>query len=264
MSIPSPGYDSVKYADGCSGERRALARLRRRMSLSLRSIPTVTAAALGVITVAAWLALIAGTPMGDPATFLVAWVVMMAAMMIPSSAPMFLLYRLSANDAPNGGLRTILFGAGYLLVWAAVGMVVLVAQRVLDAVVSAELRPFGVAAVLLAAGAYQFTPLKATCLRACQTPADFLVRHWRTGAAGALRLGLDHGLYCLGCCWALMAVLVSAGGMGLAWVALIAVIVLIEKLIPQATWFSRAVGVAFAVGALVVLLRPELVTSMEM
>ena len=111
---------------------------------------------------------------------------------------------------------------------------------------------------------YQFTPLKATCLRACQTPADFLVRHWRTGTLGALRLGLDHGLYCLGCCWALMAVLVAAGGMGLAWVALIALIVLIEKLVPQATWFSRAVGVAFAVCALVVLLRPELVRPMEM
>jgi predicted metal-binding membrane protein len=234
------------------------------MSLTVRSLPLFTAAILAFITVAAWLALIAGTPMGDPATFLVAWVVMMAAMMIPSSAPMFLLYRLSASDAPHGELRTLLFGAGYLLVWAVVGVVVLVAQRVLDAFVSAELRPFGVTAVLLAAGAYQFTPLKATCLRACQTPADFLVRHWRTGTLGALRLGLDHGVYCLGCCWALMAVLVAAGGMGLAWVALIALIVLIEKLVPQVAWFSRAVGVAFALGALVLLLRPELVTPMEM
>jgi predicted metal-binding membrane protein len=234
------------------------------MSLGIRSVPIVTAAALGIITIAAWTLLIAGTPMGDPATFLVAWIVMMAAMMIPSSAPMFLLYRLSASDAPHGELRTLAFGAGYLLVWAVVGVIVLVAQRVLDAVVSPELRPIGVAAVLLAAGAYQFTPLKATCLRACQTPADFLVRHWRTGTLGALRLGLDHGLYCLGCCWALMAVLVAAGGMGLAWVALIALIVLIEKLIPRATHFSRAVGVAFVLGAVLVALRPELVTPMTM
>ena len=234
------------------------------MSLSLRSVPIVTAAGLALITVAAWTALIAGTPMGDPATFLVAWIVMMAAMMIPSSAPMFLLYRLSASDAPHGELRTLAFGAGYLLVWAVVGVIVLVAQRVLEAVVSPELRPFGVAAVLLAAGAYQFTPLKATCLRACQTPADFLVRHWRTGTLGALRLGLDHGLYCLGCCWALMAVLVAAGGMGLAWVALIALIVLVEKLVPRAVWFSRAVGVAFVLGAVLVVLRPELVTPMAM
>ena len=234
------------------------------MSLTLRSVPIVTAAALGVITFAAWTLLIAGTPMSDPPTFLVAWVVMMAAMMLPSSAPMFLLYRVSASDGPNGELRTLFFGAGYLLVWAAVGVVVLVIQRALDALVSADvldvvIRPLGIAAVLLAAGAYQFTPLKATCLRACQTPADFLVRHWRAGTLGALRLGLDHGLYCLGCCWALMAVLVAAGGMGLAWVALIALIVLVEKLVPRAIWFSRAVGVAFVLGAVLVLLRPELV-----
>src|SRR5687768_7615413 len=179
------------------------------MSLSLRSVPMVTAAALVIITVAAWIALVAGTPMDDSPTFIVAWVVMMAAMMLPSSAPMFLLFRLQASDGPNGELRTLAFGAGYLLVWAAVGVVVLVAQRVLDAVMSPHLRPLGVALVLLAAGAYQFTPLKATCLRACQTPADFLVRHWRSGTLGALRLGLDHGLYCFGCCWALLAVLVA-------------------------------------------------------
>jgi predicted metal-binding membrane protein len=229
------------------------------MSLSMRSVPILTAAGLAAITLAAWIALVAGLPMSDAPTFLVAWVVMMAAMMLPSSAPMFLLYRVSASDQPLGDLRTIAFGAGYLLVWAIVGLVVLIAQRILDATLNPELRPYGVAAVLVAAGAYQFTPLKATCLRACQTPADFLVRHWRGGALGPLRLGIDHGLYCLGCCWALMAVLVAAGGMGLAWVALIALIVLIEKLVPQAIWFSRAVGVAFAVGALVVLLRPELV-----
>jgi len=229
------------------------------VSLTLRSVPIVTAAALGIITIAAWTLLIAGTPMSDPPTFLVAWIVMMAAMMLPSSAPMFLLYRLSASNGPNGELRTLLFGTGYLLVWAAVGVVVLVVQSTLDSLVSPELRPLGVAAVLLAAGVYQFTPLKATCLRACQTPADFLVRHWRAGTLGALRLGLDHGLYCLGCCWALMAVLVAAGGMGLAWVALIALIVLVEKLAPRAVWFSRAVGVAFVLGAVLVLLRPELV-----
>lgn len=234
------------------------------MTLSLRSVPFVTAAALGIITLAAWIALIAGTPMSDPGTFLVAWIVMMAAMMLPSSAPMFLLYRVSTGGGTNGELRTFAFGVGYLLVWAAVGGIVLVAQRILDAALDPNLRPAGVAAVLLAAGAYQFTPLKATCLRACQTPADFLVRHWRSGALGGLRLGVDHGLYCLGCCWALMAVLVAAGGMGLAWVALIALIVLVEKLAPRAVWFGRAVGVAFVLGALAVALRPELVTQMAM
>jgi predicted metal-binding membrane protein len=234
------------------------------MSVSLRSIPIVTAAGLAVITLAAWVALIRGTEVTDPATFLVAWTLMMVAMMLPSSAPMLLLYRLSAGGTSRGELRTLAFAAGYFLVWAAVGAIVLLAQRLLDAAMDPDARPIGVAAVLVAAGAYQFTPLKTTCLRACQTPADFLVRHWRGGAFGPLRLGVDHGLYCLGCCWALMAVLVAAGGMGLAWVALIALIVLGEKLAPRAVWFGHAIGVAFMLGALAIALRPELVTPMAM
>ena len=234
------------------------------MSLSLRSVPIATAAGLAIITLAAWAALLAGLPMTDPATFLVAWIVMMAAMMLPSSAPLFLLYRLSAGDRSRSELRTLALVAGYLLVWAFVGVIVLIAQRILDAAFDPGSRPLGVAAVFVAAGTYQFTPLKATCLRACQTPADFLVRHWRGGMLGAIRLGVDHGLYCLGCCWALMTLLVAAGGMGLAPVALIALIVLVEKLVPRAIWFSRAVGVAFVLGALAVTLRPELVTPMAM
>jgi len=234
------------------------------MSLSLRSVPIATAAGLAIITLAAWAALLAGLPMTDPATFLVAWIVMMAAMMLPSSAPLFLLYRLSAGDGSRSELRTLALVAGYLLVWAFVGVIVLIAQRILDAAFAPGSRPLGVAAVLVAAGTYQFSPLKATCLRACQTPADFLVRHWRGGMLGAIRLGVDHGLYCLGCCWALMTLLVAAGGMGLAPVALIALIVLVEKLVPRAIWFSRAVGVAFVLGALAVTLRPELVTPMAM
>ena len=91
------------------------------MSLRVRSVPIVTAAGLGLITLAAWVALIAGTPMSDPLTFLIAWIVMMAAMMLPSSAPMFLLYRLSTSDGTHGELRTLGFGAGYLLVWAVIG-----------------------------------------------------------------------------------------------------------------------------------------------
>jgi predicted metal-binding membrane protein len=221
------------------------------MSLSLRSVPFVTAAALAIITLAAWTLLIAGTPMSDPATFLVAWIVMMAAMMLPSSAPMVLLYRLSAGDGPRAALQTATFLVAYLLVWAIVGVVVLAAQSALDTAEPGWRGP-GAPAALLAAGVYQFTPLKATCLRACQSPADFLVLHWRGGLSGALRLGIDYGLYCLGCCWALMVVLVAAGGMGLAWVASIAFIVLVEKLFPRAEWFARIVGVALVLSALVV------------
>lgn len=227
------------------------------MSLTPRSIPIVTGATLGVITIAAWVALLAGTPMNDAGAFLVAWVVMMVAMMLPSTLPMVLLFRLSSEDGVRGQARTALFVAGYFIVWSAIGVIVLAGQVVLSGADTGS-RALGVAGVLLAAGAYQFTPLKATCLRACQNPADFLVRRWRTGNFGALRLGIDHGLYCLGCCWALMAVLVVAGGMGIAWVTLIALIVLTEKLVPRAVWFGRAVGVAFALSAIAVALRPEL------
>ena len=232
------------------------------MSLSLRSVPIVTAAGLAIITLAAWAALISGTPMTHPATFLVAWIVMMAAMMLPSSAPMFLLFRVSASDGPRGELRTLAFGAGYLLVWAVVGVVVLVAQRVLDAAVDPDLRPLGVAATLLAAGAYQFTPLKATCLRACQTPADFLVRHWRSGALGALRLGIDHGLYCLGCCWALMAVLIVLGGMQLGWALAISVVITAEKVLPRGPEIARVVAMGAASLGLALLLEPSLLTHL--
>src|SRR3990170_3837285 len=98
------------------------------MSLTFRSLPVVTAAGLALITLAAWSALISGAPMADPPAFLAAWIVMMVAMMLPSSAPMFLLYRLSVSDGTRGELRTLAFGAGYVLVWAVVGVIVLVAQ----------------------------------------------------------------------------------------------------------------------------------------
>ena len=229
------------------------------MSLSLRSVPIATAAGLAIITLAAWAALLAGMPMTDPATFLVAWIVMMAAMMLPSSAPLFLLYRLSAGDGSRSELRTLALVAGYLLVWAFVGVIVLIAQRILDAAFDPGSRPLGVAAVFVAAGTYQFTPLKATCLRACQTPADFLVRHWRGGMLGAIRLGVDHGLYCLGCCWALMLVLVVAGSMGLGWVVFVAAVVFAEKLLPRGAAFGRALGIALVIAGILLAARPDLV-----
>jgi predicted metal-binding membrane protein len=108
--------------------------------------------------------------------------------------------------------------------------------------------------VLLLAGAYQLTPLKRACLRACQSPLAFLLGHWKPGSLGALRMGVEHGLYCCGCCWGLMAVLVVAGAMGLAWVVLIAVVVFVEKLLPRGQWTASVAGVLLiALGALVAL-----------
>jgi len=115
-----------------------------------------------------------------------------------------------------------------------------------------------VAAILLLAGVYQFTPLKSTCLRACRTPADFLMTHWHRGLSGQLRLGIEHGLYCLGCCWALMALFVGVGAMSLVWAAGIALVVLVEKVRPEGVAFGRIAGALLIAAGVIVLARPEL------
>lgn len=195
------------------------------------------------------------------APFLGTWTLMMAAMMVPSAMPMFLLHRLTAADGAGrvrNELRSALFVAGYLLVWSSIGIAVWLAGRLVEALVPPEGRAAGIAAILVVAGLYQLTPLKAACLRACRTPMDFLLTHWHRGLAGALRLGVEHGLYCLGCCWALMAVFVGAGAMGLVWAVLIAGIVFVEKVAPRGPAFGRVVGLALVAGAILLLLRPEL------
>jgi predicted metal-binding membrane protein len=136
---------------------------------------------------------------------------------------------------------------GYLLVWAAVGLAAYaVDMRVMDP------EDGLVGAVLIGAGIYQLTPLKTACLKRCRNPVNFLVTHWRRGHTGALRLGAEHGAFCVGCCWGLMAVLVVAGAMGLIWVIAIAAAVAAEKLLPAGPWLGRALGVALMVGGIVV------------
>jgi predicted metal-binding membrane protein len=242
----------------------------------------LTLALLLLVTIAAWAGVIVqATSMatGGPSTgaamsqgmrplitmaglvaFVAAWVVMMAAMMLPSATPMILLYRVATRGHAARGnplASTWLFVLGYLVVWAAFGVVVYLAGQLASAAFRSNTRvaawaPYGVALVLLAAGLYQFTPLKRVCLRACQSPLGFLMSHWRPGPAGAFRMGVEHGWYCTGCCWGLMAVLVAAGAMGLAWVLLIALVVAAEKLLPRGEWAARITGVVLlALGALV-------------
>jgi hypothetical protein len=123
--------------------------------------------------------------------------------------------------------------------------------------------PYGVAFVLLAAGAYQFTALKLRCLRSCQSPLHFLMVHWKAGRWGALRMGLEHGAYCSACCWGLMAVLVAAGAMGLRWVLLVALVVAAEKLLPRGEWAAWITGaLLLALGAAVVI-NPELARALH-
>jgi predicted metal-binding membrane protein len=193
--------------------------------------------------------------------FLGTWTVMMAAMMLPSATPMILLHRLGASGRLRTQLWSAAFIAGYLVVWASVGIVVWGAGIAANAIVMPEQRAVAVAAILLVAGVYQFTSLKSTCLRACRTPADFLMMHWHRGLSGQLRLGIEHGLYCLGCCWALMALFVGVGAMSLVWAVAIAIVVLIEKLRPEGVAFGRIAGALFIAAAAIVLARPELAVS---
>lgn len=188
---------------------------------------------------------------GGSAAVFAMWVVMMIAMMLPGAAPaILLLAALSRSRAATGAFPSIAtFAAGYGLVWTAFSTVATVAHLTLRqaTLVSPALRSTsGVlsALLLMAAGVYQFTPLKAACLRHCRSPIQFFARHWRPGAAGALRLGVLHGGYCVGCCWALMGLLFVGGVMNPWWVATMAAFILVEK-----TAFLGARGGRIASGA---------------
>ena len=190
---------------------------------------------------------------------LLMWAVMMIAMMVPTAAPMTLMYAAVARKAAaqhNPVAPTFIFVAGYIAIWTVFSLVATIAQYALDR--AALLSPMMVsssavfgAAVLIAAGVYQLTPLKNACLRNCRTPAHFMARHWRTGNLGAFRMGLRLGAYCVGCCWILMGLLFVGGVMNLLWIAAIAVFVLLEKTIPFGVVSGRLAGAAMIVaGAL--------------
>jgi predicted metal-binding membrane protein len=192
--------------------------------------------------------------------FVVAWAVMMTAMMLPSALPMIALYAATQRSAgaTAKGVPVAVFTLVYLALWAAVGAPVYLASVVAGALAPAVV-PYGLALVLLAAGVYQLSPLKQVCLRACRSPLGFLLGRWRAGYRGSLALGWAHALYCLGCCWALMVVLVAAGAMGLAWVLLVTAVVAAEKLVPRGEWVARAAGGALVLLGVAVALRPDLV-----
>lgn len=178
------------------------------------------------------------------------WSVMMVAMMLPSASPMVLMFatinrRRRERDDPF--VPTAVFVSGYLLAWSAFSLAASGAQWGLHAAAllspaMASTSPIVGGSVLIAAGAYQWSPLKRACLAHCRSPLGFLTTAWREGRWGALRMGVHHGTICVGCCWLLMALLFVAGVMDLRWVAAIAVFVLIEKLAPAAHWTSRAAG----------------------
>jgi predicted metal-binding membrane protein len=195
--------------------------------------------------------------------FLAMWTTMMVAMMFPTVAPIVLLHRLVVRRRGQGLLPTVAFGGGYLLVWAATGVVPLAALVAFRHVAHDTMwvaRAGG--AVLVLAGAYQFTRWKEACLRACRTPLTFLATHdFGSGLRGAVRAGVSHGLYCLGCCWALMAVLFVVGLMNLAWMAVIAVVFLAEKNWRYGVGLTKVVGVAVVAFGVAVAVHPTILGS---
>jgi len=181
-------------------------------------------------------------------SMLAMWVLMMVAMMLPSALPMVLIVdRFNRSRAAGAGLATALFAAGYLLVWAGFSALATAAQWGLErsGLLSADMALAGTgiaAAAFIAAGAYQFAPLKRSCLDACRSPIGFLSAHWRPGRAGALLMGLHHGAFCLGCCWALMALIFVGGVMNLLWIVPVALFVLVEKCLPGGERMGKAGG----------------------
>ena len=222
----------------------------------LRHEQLVVAASIALLVGLSWWFLLAGAgidhgmgmaAMPPPLTALILmWWLMMVAMMLPSAAPTVLLYaRVRAQRHATGPIvQPWIFLLGYLTIWLVFSAAAAVAQQFLagGAMALGDGRVAG--GVLIAAGLYQLSPLKSACLRQCRSPAQFLSRHWRRGASGAVRLGVLHGAYCVGCCWLLMALLFVGGIMNFAWIAALTLIVGVEKLVPGGEWIGRLAGVA--------------------
>ena len=208
----------------------------------------------------------AWTP-GYGIVMLLMWWIMMIAMMTPSAAPMILLYGWVTRRAQAGGhlqqgaVPTAAFAGGYLLAWLGFSLVATLLMWALEravfisAMTMSSTNAWLSAAILIFAGLYELSPLKHACLQRCRNPADFLSRHWRPGPSGAVRMGLEHGLFCVGCCWVLMALLFVGGIMNVLWIAILALFVTLEKVSPHGprfAWFGGIVLLAWGATTLVV------------
>jgi predicted metal-binding membrane protein len=203
------------------------------------------------------------------AGFLVLWTVMMAAMMLPSVAPFASLYLRTVRSSTEGAARALRAGGvvmGYLVAWAAFGVIAYAAAWGAERLAQAHptVAPWVGAVLLAGAGIYQLTPLKDRCLRHCRSPLGFLMHFSSyTGRAKDLRVGLFHGLYCVGCCWGLMIVLIAVGVMNLGWMAGLAAVIFIEKTWRHGKGFGVAFGIALVVLALFVPSHPGLVPGLQ-
>lgn len=243
---------------------------------------TLVAALLGIAAVAWFLSIRQASDMGtmvmglgqigvrmpndtSALLFMPMWLVMMVAMMFPAVAPLVLIHRTVVRKRGEGWAPSVAFVLGYLAIWTVIGLVPLAAFLAFRSLASPA--PWLVAAagiILIVAGFYQFTPLKSTCLRACRNPLSFVMQHdFGKGAPGAFRAGASHGLFCLGCCWALMAVLVVVGFMNLVWMGTLALLFFAEKNWRRGVLLSRLAGTAIAALGFAVLLHPALLPSIS-
>jgi predicted metal-binding membrane protein len=246
--------------------RRILAR-PRPIDLALVASVVVLAGGAWVLTGERMAGMDAGpgTDLGGLGWFAGAWVTMMAAMMLPSLAPMVFGHA-RIGEGRRGRGRTAVTGAtaafvaGYLLAWVTAGLLgymIVEGVRELDPGFLAweEQGPYVAGAVILGAALYQLSSLKDSCLRQCRSPA-MLLQHWRPGRVGALRMGFEHGGFCIGCCWALMAALVAVGVMNVAWMAVIAALIAAEKLLPWRAIANRGIAALLVVLAIAIAFAP--------
>lgn len=215
----------------------------------------IVAGAIAALVALSWLYLAGGAGM-DPGmhamqspplgALVLMWWLMMLAMMLPSAAPAILLYgrvREVRGDAAAVAPTWLFLGA-YLSAWLLFSIAAAAAQHLLISPSMALEGNWTTSALFVIAGIYQLSPLKSACLRQCRSPAEFLTRHWQPGVAGAIRLGIRHGAYCVGCCWMLMALLFVGGVMNFVWIAALTLVVGVERLAPRGDWFGRAAGFA--------------------
>jgi predicted metal-binding membrane protein len=248
-----------------SGPRPAFAAVRVRLGL---------VALLFVLAVLAWwwtVDRMRGMDAGfatNPGTlgwFLGVWVVMMAAMMLPSIAPTVALYsKMTRSRAP---LAPLVFTSGYFLSWAAAGVLAFAVADLVGGIAGDRLAwdragRWVAAGILFAAALYELTPLKDICLRKCQSPLGFLLGSWRSGLSGSLRMGAKHGAWCVGCCWALMAALFAFGVMSLAGMAFIAALIAAEKLLPWHRTVTFGTAIVLGVLGILVLLAPHAIPGL--
>jgi predicted metal-binding membrane protein len=248
---------------------------------TLRSLnPIGVAALLLAAALAAWIVTVdrmrgmdagPGTDLGGLGWFLGIWVTMMAAMMLPSVAPMALIFsRVSRQRQRRGTITAVptwIFLAGYLLTWVAYGLLAYGLFRLISAVDQGALAwdeagRYVAGAAILAAGLYQLTPLKDVCLRHCRGPLHFISHGWREGRTGAFRMGGEHGLYCVGCCWGLMLALFALGAMSLLWMAVVAAIIFAEKVLPRGLRLSRVFAFVLVIVGIWIAVAPSSVPGL--